>query len=85
MQHPIRLFRAPEDKIVILGSVELLPEAAHLQGDLTAHHKEMTDIIVAPQVFLVVIGLEMGLEMTGQLHIHLVLIGIEGVRAARLV
>jgi len=42
---PLCSLRAPEDKIIILGSVKLLPEAPHLLQKLLLYNKQMADII----------------------------------------
>ena len=46
---PLQLFGAPYDKIMILGSVVLTPEASNLIYQILFYSKEMADIIIRKQ------------------------------------
>lgn len=76
MQYLLCFFCTAEDKVMILGSVELLPKPPNLQGNGAPYHEKVTDIIIASQIFLIKVRLEMGLKMTGQFHIDLILVRI---------
>ena len=70
-------FRTPENKIIILSTVKLLPKASHLIQKALFYYKQMADIIDTGKKIRVKIRLEMRIKQRLSVHIQLILIGIK--------
>ena len=46
----VRLFCDAEEKIVVLGAVELRPETAHPRDELATDEREMADVIAGEKI-----------------------------------
>ena len=73
------VLRTAENKVVILRSVILCPEAANFIEQSFFHHKQMADIVDARQKVRIKIRLEMRVKQLISIHVKLVLVGIEDV------
>ena len=85
MVNLLRRLRAPENEIIVLGPIKLLPEPSHLFQQIHPHHKQMADIIHAGQKIRVEIRLEMRVEQRLPVHVQLVLVRIDHLCARPLV
>ena len=81
MPHLAGLFCAPEDEIVILGAVKLLPESAGLLRQRSLDAEKMADIVYAAQEVRIEIRLEMGVKEGPAVHVQLVFVRIKHLAA----
>ena len=70
-------FRTPENKIIILSTVKLLPKASHLIQKTLFYYKQMADIIDTGEKIRVKIRLKMRVKQRLSVHIQLILIRIK--------
>ena len=81
MPHLAGLFGTPEDEIVILGAVKLLPESAGLLRQRSLDAEKMADIVYAAQEVRIEIRLEMGVKEGPAVHVQLVFVRIKHLAA----
>ena len=78
-------FTAPENKIIILGSVELRPEQSGFLRHIFPYRENMADIIIFPEAEKIEIRFKMRVKIMSAVHAYFIFIWINRVRLRVLV